>query len=73
MTVATPEIDAEVEALVEEESLRVSYWSVVWEQLRKKRTAVWGMWSIVVLIAIAVYAPLLSLGQPLLWTTAAGT
>lgn len=57
----------------EHESLRVSYWSVVWGQLQKKRAAVWGMWSIVLLVVIAVYAPLLSLGQPLYWSVAGET
>ena len=67
MTAAAPPLDALGDSL-EQESLRVSYWSVVWGQLRKKRTAVWGMWSIAFLFAAAVYAPLISLGQPLYWS-----
>ena len=74
MTAAAPDMKAlEAPGASEEESLRVSYWSVVWEQLRKRRTAVWGMWSIAALVTIAVYAPLLSLGQPLYWSVAGET
>ena len=71
MTVAAPNA-AELELLDadEQQSLRVSYWSVVWGQLQKKRAAVWGMWCIAFLIAVAVYAPLLSLGQPFYWSVA---
>jgi hypothetical protein len=55
-----------------ESSQRISYWSIVWEQLRKNRIAVFGLWCIGVLVLLAVYAPLLSLDQPLVWRDATG-
>jgi peptide/nickel transport system permease protein len=51
---------------------RVSYWDIVWGELRKKRIAVAGLWCILALFVLAVYAPLLSLNQPLLWNTGDG-
>lgn len=48
-------------------AVRVSYWSLVWIQLRKNRLAVFGLWCIAVLFLLAVYAPLVSLDQPLVW------
>jgi peptide/nickel transport system permease protein len=53
-------------------SERISYWSIVWEQLRKNRIAVFGLWCIGALVLLAVYAPLLSLDQPLVWRDATG-
>ncbi len=47
--------------------LRSSYWSVVWSQLSQNRVAVLGIRCIVVLFAIAVYAPFINYSQPLLW------
>jgi len=51
---------------------RVSYWSLVWHQLRKNRVAVLGMWCILVLFLLAVYAPLLSSSQPIYYRTDEG-
>lgn len=52
---------------------RVSYWDIVWNELRKKRLAVAGLWCILGLFVLAVYAPLLSLNQPLVWNTGEGS
>jgi len=54
------------------DSERISYWSIVWEQLRKNRIAVFGLWCIGGLVLLAIYAPLLSLNQPLLWRDSGG-
>ncbi len=43
---------------------KVSYWEVVWGQLRKNNIAIAGLWCILLFILIAVYAPLISLNQP---------
>ncbi len=51
---------------------RVSYADIVWGALRKNRTAVAGLWCIAGLIFLAVYAPLLSLDQPLFWSAGHG-
>jgi peptide/nickel transport system permease protein len=51
---------------------RISYWDIVWGEMRKKRIAVAGLWCILALFLLAVYAPLVSLNQPLLWKTDAG-
>lgn len=51
---------------------RVSYWTLVWKELRKKREAMIGLWSIAVLFVVAVSAPLISLNQPLAYRGAGG-
>ena len=43
---------------------RASYWGVVWGQLRKNRLAVFGLRCILLLVLLAVYAPLLALNTP---------
>ncbi len=53
-------------------SERISYWSIVWDQLRKNRIAVFGLWCIGGLVLVAIYAPLLSLNQPLVWRDSGG-
>jgi len=63
MTIAPPQ---------EEPTRRVSYGELVWAELRKNGTALFGLRSIVVLVAIAVYAPFLSLNQPLAWKAGNG-
>ncbi|MCX7044655.1 MAG: ABC transporter permease [Candidatus Sumerlaeota bacterium] len=45
-------------------SLRVSYWAIVWGQFRKKRIAVFGMWCVIALFLLAIYAPLICLDKP---------
>jgi peptide/nickel transport system permease protein len=51
---------------------RISYWDIVWGELRKKRLAVGGLWCILALFLLAVYAPLVSLNQPLFWNAGNG-
>ncbi len=43
---------------------KVSYWSVVWSQLRKNKMALWGLGAIAFLFMIAVYAPLIAFDVP---------
>ncbi|MCX7013346.1 MAG: ABC transporter permease [Candidatus Sumerlaeota bacterium] len=43
----------------------ISYWSLVWTQLRKDRIAVFGLWCILGLALLAIFAPLLSFNVPL--------
>ena len=47
----------------------VSYGSIVWGQFRKNRLAYAGLWMVVVLVLLAVYAPLICLDVPF-WITA---
>lgn len=42
----------------------VTYWSIVWQQFKQNRVAYTGMWLIIALVAMAVYAPVLCLEQP---------
>ena len=44
-----------------------SYGAIVWQQLSQDRVAVFGLWCIALFALSAVYAPLISLDQPLLW------
>lgn len=41
-----------------------SYWAVVGRQLRKNRTAMFGLWCVVLLFLLAVYAPVLASSRP---------
>lgn len=50
-----------------EDTVRIPYGALVWTQLRKNRVAVLGLWCIVAIVLLAVYAPLISLDQPILW------
>jgi peptide/nickel transport system permease protein len=55
-----------------EEALRIPYGALVWTQLRKNRVAVVGLWCIAAIFLLAIYAPLISLDQPILWMDADG-
>lgn len=43
-----------------------SYWQMIWQQYRRNRMAMWGLYLIVVLFVLAVTAPLLAQHYPLL-------
>lgn len=55
-------VKADGTPLFEAESM--SYWAIVWSQLRKSRLAILGLWSIALVVVIAVFAPLISLNRP---------
>ena len=43
---------------------KISYWAIVWSQLVKNKLAVIGIWAIVFLVLLAIFAPLISLNRP---------
>ncbi len=43
---------------------KTSYWSIVWSQLKRNRLAMFGLWCIIFIAALAVFAPLVSLNRP---------
>ena len=51
---------------------RTSYFALVWKELRKDRLAVFGLWAVGGLVAVAVAAPLLVSNQPFLLRDASG-
>lgn len=51
---------------------RVPYFTLVFRELRKDRTAVVGLWSIALLFALGVFAPVISLDQPFLFSDGSG-
>jgi len=51
---------------------RTSYFALVWKELKKDRLAVFGLWSVATLVAIAVAAPLFVSNQPFLLRDAGG-
>ncbi len=51
---------------------RVSYFTLVWRELRRDRLAVFGIRAILVLVVLAVGAPLLSSNQPFFYHDARG-
>lgn len=52
------------QAEVIDPSDEVSYWTIVGDQFKKNRLASVGLWAIIGLFLLAIYAPLLSLDQP---------
>jgi len=51
---------------------RISYFTLVWRELKKDRVAVVGLWAVLGLVVLAVGAPLLSQDQPFLYCDAGG-
>lgn len=49
-----------------------SQWSIVRRQFRRNRPAVWGLRVALVLLALAIYAPVLASSHPLLWREGSG-
>ena len=43
---------------------KISYWNIVWSQLIRNRLALVGVWAIVFLVLLAIFAPLVSLNRP---------
>jgi len=60
-------------AIVPEPTARVGHWSLVFREFRRSRLAILGMWAIFGLIALAVFAPVLSLNQPFVYRNEHGT
>ncbi len=50
--------------VVHERFEKIPYSTIVWQQLKKNRLAVVGLWSLVVLINLAIFAPLIALNKP---------
>jgi peptide/nickel transport system permease protein len=63
---------SDVEFAVTESREQISYTELVWRELRKSRMTVFGLWCIAGLLALAVYAPLVALDQPILWNEGSG-
>ncbi len=42
----------------------VTFWSIVWDQFKKNGMAYFGLWAIIAIVAIAVFAPVISLEYP---------
>ena len=51
----------------ERDSQRVSYWSIVWAELSRNRVAMAGLVAVLGFFLLAIYAPIISFDQPLLW------
>jgi peptide/nickel transport system permease protein len=63
---------ATADSLEEAAPGRLSYAALVWAELSRNRTAVAGIRCIAALFLIAVYVPLISFNQPLLWNDGTG-
>ena len=50
-----------------------STWAIAARQFRKRHTAVWGLWGVRALFYLAVFAPVLCAGLPLLWQAPGGS
>jgi peptide/nickel transport system permease protein len=51
---------------------RTSYFSLVWRELQKDKVAVFGLWAVLALAALAIFAPLIATNQPFLLRDADG-
>lgn len=47
-----------------DDSLRISYFAQVWQRFRKNKIALFGVWCIITLLLLAIFAPAISLNQP---------
>lgn len=52
---------------------RDSQWSIVTRQFRRKRTAVWGLRITLVLVLVAIYAPVVASSVPFVWKEPGGS
>jgi peptide/nickel transport system permease protein len=50
-----------------DESRRVAYSAIVWAELSHNRISMVGLFAVALFFVLAIYAPLLSLDQPLVW------
>lgn len=50
---------------IEEDSQKVEYWDIVWAQFKKNKLAMFGLYSILAIVFIAIYAPFISLNKPI--------
>ena len=67
------EVDADLHAaVVIDERPAETQWSIVARQFRKNRAAVWGLRGAVVLMLLAIYAPVIASGLPLVWQAPGG-
>ena len=46
---------------------RISYWAIVWGQVKKNKLGMCSIWCIIGLVLLAVFAPLVSLNKPFLF------
>lgn len=51
----------------------VTWGDIVWGQFRKNRPAVWSLWVVAALLALAVFAPVVASSRPFYWSTDGGT
>lgn len=59
-------------ALEPEHHRAESQWAIVGRMFRKKNTARWGLRGTIVLVLLAIYAPVISSGLPLVWQPPGG-
>ena len=44
-----------------------TYWDIVWKQFHANSSAVWAMWALAPLVALAVFAPVICSNEPLVF------
>ena len=49
---------------MEREGKTITYWTIVWGQFKKNRLAYVGLWLVLLLVLLAIYAPVLCLDYP---------
>ncbi len=57
--------DTETKMMEGPEPPPATYAAIVWQQFRKNRPAVFGMWCVIILFLLATFAPLICMNQPL--------
>ncbi|MBT3786724.1 ABC transporter permease [bacterium] len=51
---------------------KIGYWTIVWEQFRKNKLAMFGLSCIFVMVLVAVFSPFISLDKPIFYATSQG-
>ncbi len=58
---------------MEKNNISYSYWQTVWHQFKKNQGALIGLCFVIVLFAIAFFAPFIAEKRPFIWMTDSGT
>ena len=64
---------SDVEVPSTEHRFSESQWAIAARQFRKRATAVWGLWGVRALFYLAIFAPVLCSGLPLIWRDPGGS
>lgn len=56
----------------EQQVEKIGYWTIVWEQFRKNKLSMFGLYMVLAMVILAIYAPFISLNKPIYISSANG-